>query len=310
MRSDDMRGIAVAPKADTPMYTAFVQTVKESGAELVSLEEADALIWADPLNAHLYPETIASAPQVKWVQLPYAGIEDFADYLDHERVWTCGKGVYADPLAEYTITALLVGFRDFHEFVAANSWSPQTGRNLLGADITVLGGGGITRSLVRLLEPWNCKVTVVRRSRTHLEGAVRTVTLASVTEAVAGADAVVVALALTDETRHIVDRKLLSAMNPETWLINVGRGGHVDHAALADSLRSGAIAGAVLDVTDPEPLPSSSELWSFPNCIITPHTANTPEMGLPLITQRLRDNVERWLAGETLLGLVDVSLGY
>ena len=206
------------------------------------------------------------------------------------------------------MTALLTAFRDFHVFAPAVSWSAQTGRNLLGAEVTVLGGGGITRSLLRLLEPWNCAVTVVRRSSAPLAGAERT--LQSASEAVVGADAVVVALALTNETRHIVDARLLNAMKPRAWLVNVGRGGHVDHDALADALKSGSIAGAVLDVTDPEPLPDSSELWRLPNCVITPHVGNTPEMGLPLIADRVRENVRRWLNGEQLIGRVDVSSGY
>ena len=120
----------------------------------------------------------------------------------------------------------------------------------------------------------------------------------------------VVALALTAETRHIVDTHLLDAMNPRAWLVNVARGGHVDHKALTDALKSGSIAGAVLDVTDPEPLPTTSELWQLPNCIITPHVGNTPEMGLPLIADRVRENVRRWLNGEELIGRVNVPLGY
>ena len=143
-----------------------------------------------------------------------------------------------------------------------------------------------------------------------MEGAARTLRLADVHEAVRGADAVVVALALTEETHHVVDAALLEAMGPQCWLVNVARGDHVDHVALGAALRSGAIAGAVLDVTDPEPLPDSSELWALPNCVITPHIGNTREMGLPLITNRVRENVRRWLAGEKLLGLVDIELGY
>ena len=113
-------------------------------------------------------------------------------------------------------------------------------------------------------------MTVVRRSDEPVEGAARTLTLARVNEAVAGADAVVVALALTSETQHVVNEALLASMGPQCWLVNVARGGHVDHDALGAALRSGVIAGAVLDVTDPEPLPDSSELWALPNCVITP----------------------------------------
>ena len=304
------RPIAVAPDTRPVMHDAFVAAVRDAGGEVASLAEARALVWADPYAAGMYPEVIASAPAVEWVQLPYAGVEPFLDYLDTRLVWTCAKGVYADPVAEWVMAALLIGLRDFHLFAAADSWCPESGRNLLGAKITVLGGGGITRSLMRLLEPWGCQVTVVRRSDEPVEGATRTLTLARVHEAVASADAVVVALALTSETQHVVDEALLESMGPQCWLLNVARGGHVDHAALGAALRSGVIAGAVLDVTDPEPLPDSSELWGLPNCVITPHIGNTREMGLPLITNRVRENVRRWLAGEDLLGLVDIALGY
>ena len=308
------RLVAVAPDTRPVMYEAFAGAVRDAGGEVAAsatdLAEARALIWADPYVPHRYPEVIASVPAVEWVQLPYAGIEPFLDYLDARRTWTCAKGVYAEPVAEWVMAALLMGLRDFHLFATADSWRTESGRNLFGTRITVLGGGGITRSLIRLLEPWGCQVTGVRRSGVPVEGAARTLTLADVHEAVTGADAVVVALALTDETRHVVDAALLESMGPQCWLVNVARGGHVNHAALGAALRSGVIAGAVLDVTDPEPLPDSSELWALPNCVITPHIGNTREMGLPLITNRVRDNVGRWLASEDLLGLVDVALGY
>ena len=304
------RLVAVAPDTRPVMHEAFTEAVRDAGAEVADLSEAQALIWADPYAAGLYPELIAAAPAVEWVQLPYAGVEPLLAYLDPRLTWTCAKGVYAEPVAEWVMAALLMGMRDFHLFAAADSWCAESGRNLLGTRITVLGGGGITRSLIRLLEPWGCRLTVVRRSAEPVEGTARTLRMADVHSAVTGADAVVVALALTEETRHVVDAALLESMGPQCWLVNVARGGHVDHAALGAALRAGTIAGAVLDVTDPEPLPASSELWALPNCVITPHIGNTREMGLPLITNRVRENVRRWLAGEDLLGLVDVSLGY
>ena len=308
------RLVAVAPDSRPVMHEAFSAAVRAAGGEVATsaqdLAQTRALVWADPYAGYRFQEVIASVPAVEWVQLPYAGIEPFVDHLDPGLVWTCAKGVYADPVAEWAMAALLMGLRDFHLFAAADSWCAESGRNLLGARITVLGGGGITRSLLRLLEPWGCEVTVVRRSPAPVEGAARTFALADAHQAVAGADAVVVALALTDETRQVVNAALLDAMGPQCWLVNVARGGHVDHDALAAALRAGVVAGAVLDVTDPEPLPDSSELWGLPNCVITPHIGNTREMGLPLITNRVRENVRRWLAGEDLLGLVDVALGY
>jgi len=90
----------------------------------------------------------------------------------------------------------------------------------------------------------------------------------------------------------------------------VARGGHVDTGALVTALSTGVIGGAGLDVTDPEPLPDGHPLWGRPNCIITPHTADTIEMVIPLLAERIRDNVARWAAGEPLVGRVDTAAGY
>ena len=121
---------------------------------------------------------------------------------------------------------------------------------------------------------------------------------------------VVIACALTAETTGIVDHRFLAAMGPNAWLVNVGRGGHVVVDDLLTALDEGTIGGAALDVTDPEPLPEGHPLWTAPHCIITPHVANTPEMGLPLLAERVRDNVARWCRGDELIGLVDPVAGY
>lgn len=295
------------------MFDAFEAAVKAGGGEIVPVEQASALIWADPAAAGEFPGVVSKAPSIEWVQLPYAGIEKFADQLDPSLTWTCGKGVYAEPVAEHVVALMLAGFRDLNEVIPATSWPAQTGRNLLGATVVVVGAGGITESLMRLLEPWNVNFRVIRRSDEPMPGAERTVRqvdLVSVHEVIADADAVVLAAALTEETKHMVDADFLDAMATDGWLINVARGGFVDHDALVAALTNGSIAGAALDVTTPEPLPDGHRLWELPNAIITPHVANTPEMGLPLIAERVRTNIAHWIAGDRLLGLVDIEDGY
>jgi phosphoglycerate dehydrogenase-like enzyme len=99
-------------------------------------------------------------------------------------------------------------------------------------------------------------------------------------------------------------------MDRQAWLVNVARGALVDTAALVAALRAGQIGGAALDVTDPEPLPDGHPLWDLPNCLITPHTADTEQMTEPLLAARIAENVRRLAAGRELEGLVDPDLGY
>ena len=313
MAGMDRTKIAVTPQSRPAMYEAMAEAVVAAGAELVPVAEASALIWADPAAANEFPGVVAGAPQLEWVQLPYAGIENFADQLDPGLEWTCGKGVYADPVAEHVITLTLAGFRHLHTAIPATRWPAQEGRNLLGANVAVVGAGGITESLVRLLEPWGARISVIRRRSLPMAGVDRTVAQsdsAEVHEVLSEADVVVLAAALTPETEGMVDAAFLNSMQDHAWLVNVARGGHVDHDALLAALRAEQIGGAALDVTTPEPLPDGHPLWDEPRCIITPHVANTPEMGLPLIANRVRQNVERWIAGDELIGLVDVETGY
>ena len=292
------------------MFEALTSAVRAGGGEVVPVEDASALIWADPAAADAFPGVVAAAPELEWVQLPYAGIENFADQLDPKLLWTCGKGVYADPVAEHVIALTLAGFRDIHTAARATSWPAQEGKNLLGAKVTIIGGGGITESLLTLLEPWKTETTVVRRSSTPVAGATRTITSDRMFEALPDADVVVMAAAVTEETTGMVNADFLAEMNSEAWLVNVGRGALVVTNDLVEALRSNAIAGAALDVTDPEPLPDGHPLWTEPRCIITPHVGNTPEMGLPLLARRVHENVELWLADGDLIGQVDVRAGY
>ena len=99
-------------------------------------------------------------------------------------------------------------------------------------------------------------------------------------------------------------------MDERAWLVNVARGRHVDTGALVAALRAGSVAGAALDVTDPEPLPDGHPLWELPTCIITPHTADTIEMVVPLLAERIATNVARFASGEVLVGQVDPAAGY
>jgi phosphoglycerate dehydrogenase-like enzyme len=288
------------------------EAIRRGGGEVVTLDRSPAgLVWTDT-GAEGLRVMLTACPGIGWVQLPQAGVETVveAGVIDRHRVWTSAKGAYAEPVAEHALALLLAGLRRLPERARARSWGEEAGTSLFGQPVTIIGGGGIATVLLRLLAPFRAQVTVVRRRPEPLPGAARTVGDDRLHEALAGARAVMLVLALTPATRKLIGRAELAAMEQDAWLVNVARGKVVDTGALVGALRSGQIGGAALDVTDPEPLPAGHPLWDLPNCLITPHTADTEEMTQPLLARRITENIQRLTAGQELLGRVDPDLGY
>ncbi len=287
---------------------ALARAVVAGGGRVVPAAEATALVWADQSQADQLPSYLHDG--IDWVQLPFAGVEPFVDMFDTGRRWTCGKGVYAPPVAEAALAMLLAGFRNLVSYSQARTWTGPVGQNLCGSHVVILGGGGITESLLALLAPFGCTTTVLRKSTGDVAGATATRPIDDLHEVLPDADAVVLALALTPETVGIIGAAEFALMKPTSWIVNVARGGHIDTDALVSCLDRSGIGGAALDVTDPEPLPDGHTLWGRGNALITPHVGNTPEMGLVLLAERVRLNVERYRSGQDLLGPVDVARGY
>lgn len=304
--------IVVAP---TGTRDFLAQAVRAGGGEPVGADgagTAEAVVWADPADPGGLGTLLDEHPQLRWVQLPWAGVEPYVGVIraHAERTWTCGKGVYAEPVAEHALALALAGMRQIDRYARAGRWTGPAGRNLLGARVTVLGGGGIAESLLRLLGPFDADVTVVRAHPRATAGATRVLPRDRTDEALEGAELVVLALPLVPGTAGVIDARRIGLLAPGACLVNVARGEHVVTGDVVEALRSGALGAAGLDVTDPEPLPDGHPLWDLPNAIVTPHTANTPEMAVPLLAARVESNVRRWAAGEPLVGPVDPALGY
>ena len=306
--------IAVLPRGLRPWVA---EAVRSGGAVLAPPSEADALVWtATGFEPDHPPDDLVAVlkeyPAIRWIQLPWAGVEPFAaaNVFDHGHRWTSGKGIYARPVAEHALALALAGLRGLKMYAEARGWTAQRGTCLVDGAVSIFGGGGITDELVDLLGPFRCRITVVRKRPAAMPGVARVVGWDQRDQVLADADAVFLALALTPETQAFFGARQLAAMAGHAWLVNVARGGHVVTDDLVDALRGQVIGGAGLDVTDPEPLPSDHPLWGLPNCLITPHTANTAEMAEPLLTARIRENVRRFVAGEPLIGAVNPNLGY
>ena len=288
----------------------MAEAITDGGGLISPLADAKALVWGAPAKPQALVDVLEQAPHLEWIQLPWAGIEPYIDVIDDDRLWTCAKGVYAEPVGELALALGLCGLRGISSYARAQKWESPSGMNLQGGRVTILGGGGITEVLLSLLMPFDAHVTVVRNRVRAMEGADVVVESDHLHNTLPGADLVILALALTPDTDGIIGADELRLMERHAWLVNVARGRHVVTDDLVGALRAGTIGGAALDVTEPEPLPDGHPLWSLPNCIITPHVGNTPEMAKPLLAERITANVRRWAHGEPLIGPVDLSLGY
>lgn len=307
MEPPSSRAIAVQPH-NSPEWVR--EAVIAGGGHIVEPSDASAIVWTAARDASGLREILDVHGHLEWVQVPFAGIENFVPILDDNRLWTCGKGVYAEPVAEHALALALAGMRHVAAYSRVSQWTGPAGRNLLGATVTIVGGGGITESLIRLLTPFKCNITVVRRTVENIDGVDTVVGQENLVDALVGADVVFLALSLTSETVGLIGKPELEVMEPHAWIINVARGGHIVTDDLVWALENNVIGGAGLDVTAPEPLPENHPLWTLPNCIITPHVGNTPEMAVPLLSARITENVKRFINDETLIGLVDVRHGY
>ena len=287
--------------------------VEAGGGRVVDPGDADALVWTDHADPGGLAAVLDEHPHLRWVQLPWAGIEPYLGVVraHAERTWTCGKGVYAEPVAEHALALGLAGLRGIDRYARAGRWTAPRGRTCSAPASTIVGGGGIAESLLRLLGPFGCEVTVVRRTAVPMAGATRVL---AADDARRGADGGrcwwCSPCRSPPGAEGLIDARRLALLAEGACLVNVARGQHVVTDDLVAALRDGTLGSAGLDVTEPEPLPEGHPLWALPNAIVTPHTANTEEMAEPLLGARVTENVRRWRAGEPLIGLVDPAAGY
>jgi phosphoglycerate dehydrogenase-like enzyme len=294
----------------------FVDAVESAGGEVAPLSpKTRGLIWLDPRGADAFERVLAVNPQLSWIQLPYAGVDAFADILKRSArpslTVTSAKGAFAQPVAEHALMLTLALLRRLPLRLSSTSWGDGTlGTSLYGLHVVIVGAGGIALELIRLLRPFGVTVTVVRRGSAPVDGASATVSTSALDEVLRLADVVILAAALTDDTRDLIGAAQFTGMKKSAVLVNIGRGGLVVTDALVEALQTGTIAAAGVDVTEPEPLPDGHPLWAAPNVIITPHSADTPDMTRPLLARRVSNNTRAFLGEGGFDGVVDPVVGY
>ncbi|MBR7195073.1 D-isomer specific 2-hydroxyacid dehydrogenase family protein [Gordonia sp. SCSIO 19800] len=298
--------VAVEPVRDEHLVAA----IEGAGGRIVGLDDARVLVWIGPPGE--FPEL---PDAVEWVALKTAGIEDFvaADVLDDRRIWTNASGFYAENVAEHALALLLAGLRQINTAVLRH-WDKEridtAVRSLHGSTVAIVGAGGIGASLAPRLRACGARVVAVNRSGREVPGAHEVRRSTELDQLWGTFDHVVLAAPSTPETRHMINAESLAALPAHAWVVNVARGPLVDEEALHRALVDGQIAGAALDVTDPEPPADDHPLWSLPNVIITPHVAN-PASGLTReLAPWVAENLRRFVADEELLSVVTTNRDY
>ena len=274
------------------------------------------------LDAHLLtPETLAAAKHLRWVQSWSAGVDRYLrldGLMKNEAItFTNMKGAHGPVISEHVFALLLHLRRDLAPYLEAQRsalWNRRAGggqKALAGSTLLVAGMGGIGREIAKRGKAFGMEVLATVRTARPAPGYVDELgTAEDLDRFLARADVIAIALPLTPATRGLFDAERLAKAKEGAVLINIARGAIVDTDALMAALRSGRLAGAGLDVTDPEPLPDGHPLWSMKNVIITPHVAGRAELTRTRRLDVFEKNMARFAEGRAMINVVDKEAGY
>ncbi len=323
--------VAVLDNKNIPVTEKHLQRMRQAvpGCEFIVVNDgtkidqlahdADALI----LWPSMKPEVVSfckKAPNLKWLHLFIAGVDMFlqseAGRINRYRL-SCTKGIHGYPISEHVLSYLLAATRQLPASLgnqAKRVWDFEgiggASRELSTLTAGVIGLGGIGLEVAR-----KCKLmdmTVIGLKRTPIESQWLDECLdpAGLDRLLEKSDFVILCLPLTDKSRHLIGRREFKRMKKGAWLVNIARGGVVDQDALVEALGAQEIAGAALDVTEPEPLPADSPLWSMNNVIITPHTAAQSPQYMDRAIEIIVANLIRYVNDQPLLFEVNREEGY
>lgn len=270
----------------------------------------------------LRPKQLADANKLKWIHSTAAGVAQlmYPELRDSGITVTNASGIFSIPMAEHTMGLLIALARNFPDSVRHQDravWSQQQLwdihplSELNGKLLLIVGYGSIGHQLARRAKAFGMHVWGVSRTgKGDATLAEKIVPISQLREVLPHADYVVVSAPETPETHHLIGAEELALLKPTAYLLNVARGSLLDQSALIAALEKRKIAGAALDVSDPEPLPADNLLWRTPHLFLTPHTSAISDRLWPRQTDLLLDLLQHWFAGRELFNQVDLSRGY
>lgn len=267
------------------------------------LADAEIIVTHGPYLETKADHIFRNAPKLKWVQGIGTGYDNIADRptLRNEVMVTNIQGVHGAPMSEAAMALMLALSRRLPRSLAnkaAHKWENWPSRVVTGKTVGILGVGVIAEAMAPRFKAFGMAVVGITSGVRPIAGFDRMVERDRLLQVVPELDYFVILTPYSPATRHIVNAQVLAAMKPDSYLINLARGGVLDEAALLETLRTGKIAGAALDVYEREPLPADHPFWDLDNVILTCHQAATNENSarnnLPIIC----DNIRRFIAGD------------
>ena len=319
MTHTDLSGkrVLVTLPVDAKSRREFEQVVTDAGGH-VSFVSPELLQESDVEDAAIIIGNVSASmlhasQSLTWFQTSSAGYDNYLapGILAPETLLTCATGAYGQAVSEHMIASLLCLMKKLHLYrdnQLESSWAdegPVT--TLVDATVLVMGTGDIGTAFARLVTAMGAHAWGVRRNVAAChEPFERMVALSDVHSVLGEVDVVACVLPSTPETRLLANATFFDAMKRGSYLVNAGRGDLIDTSALVEALRSGQLAGAALDVTNPEPLPADNPLWDEPNALITPHVAGFWHLQATVdnVVNICLTNLRAYLAGEPLRNVV------
>lgn len=320
--SESLR-VVLAFRSDFGQHSRDLASIRQAApaAEIIIAEggelSEELVAQADVLFAWPKAELLRQARRLRWLHLPSAGADRYADRSLYagDVIVTTSSGTFGKPMAETTIGYMLSFARNLHRYrdhQHAKKWGDAPGAfELSTRTVGIIGLGNIGSEVAMRAKALGMRVLAVKRRLTEKPSYVDQLwDNSGLDPLLAESDFVVLALPNTPEARQILSAERIRRMKPGSYVCNVGRGASIDEAALIEALRDGHIAGAGLDAFGREPLPADSPLWEMPNVIITPHASGRSPGNDPRRMGIFCENLRRFSAGRELLNVLDMDAGY
>ena len=305
----------IEPHCDDLDVTWFTST--EEAFEIAPHAEIG---WFDLYDKDRMAKLLSSATKLKWLNSIYAGLEHFplAQLKQQGTILTNGAGLNSSPIAEFVVMGMLAAAKrsdKLFQLQQEQEWPEQAPgtTELAESKALIIGYGGIGQQVAKKLSGFDMTVTAVRRTASDDPAGIGTEVIGTDDwrARIGEFDWVIVSAPATSETQKLLGKDELAAMKPSAWLVNVARGSLVDQDALLEALNSKAIGGAVLDVTEPEPLPKGDPLWTADNCIITMHKSGVAQTRMfHRAADRFLENLKRYRNGDEMIAAADLDRGY